>query len=146
MNEQKQLGWPASVKPGMQEAPENSVLQFLLGKVPAKHLSQPEVESPPSCAVGMGLSDDVIQASDFTDETQTSDLPKVTQQSISALSKGHLSSFSYGNFPLNTQLQVLLTCGDLMSSSLIIIFVCARQASVIRVKYVVSQDLQYVGQ
>lgn len=67
-----------------------------------KHLSQPEVEPAPSYAVGMGLSDDVIQASHFTDETQTSDLSKVTQQSISALSKGYLSSFSYENFPLNT--------------------------------------------
>lgn len=59
---------------------QRSLLQLLLGKVPVRFLNQPEAGSPPSYAVGMGLSDDVIRASDFTDETQTSDLAKVTQQ------------------------------------------------------------------
>lgn len=57
-----------------------SFLQLLLGKVPVRFLNQPEAGSPPSCAIGMRLSDDLIQASDFTDETQTSELAKVTQQ------------------------------------------------------------------
>lgn len=57
-----------------------SLLQLLLGKVPVRFLNQPEAGFPPSRAVRIGLSDDIIQASDFTDETQTSDLAKVTQQ------------------------------------------------------------------
>lgn len=56
-----------------------SALQRLLGKAPVKQVPK-STESPPSCAAGMRRSHDVTQASDFTDETQTSDLPKVTQQ------------------------------------------------------------------
>lgn len=64
----------------MQRHRKRSLLQLLPGKEPGRFLNQPEAGSPPSSAVGMSLSDDVIRASDFTDETQTSDLAKVTQQ------------------------------------------------------------------
>lgn len=76
-----------------------------LKKVLVKYPSQPEDESLPNFAIGMGLSDYAIQASQFTDETQTqtSDLPKVMRQINvnTESSKGHHSSFSYVNFSLN---------------------------------------------
>jgi hypothetical protein len=80
LKKQKQAGWLPSIEPGCRMHWKMSLLQIFLGKVPVRFLSLPEAGSPPSCAVGMGLSDDVIQASDFTFETQTSDLAKVTQQ------------------------------------------------------------------
>lgn len=80
LKKQKQAGWLPSTEPGCRMHWKMSLLRLCLGKVPVRFRSLPEAGSPPSCTVGMHLSDDVIQPSDFTDETQTSDLAKVTQQ------------------------------------------------------------------